>query len=736
MHCYQKQHFPEHEQRGTTSISLSSAETLIVKLNFQIHTEAVTGVVGRAELLASLFFLMAILAYSKAAKGGFPRRTNWLYLMTTLMAATAAMLCKEQGITVFAVCVVYEVCYMHKMTLGNLWASAINHRRHWLSHALQRVTILALGCIGLLLLRLRLMGATLPVFTRFDNPAAASSAPTKQLTFAYLASFNLWLLLAPCDLICDWTMNTVPLVTSGLDPRNLASLALVGGLAVFAKHVLSSSLHKASAVCSMALAMTVFPFIPASNLFFPVGFVVAERVLYLPSMGFCLLVALGWQRLQAHGGHRKAANFGLGALCMVFALRTIARNGDWQNELSIFTSGLKVTRSNAKLLNNVGHALESKADYGTALQYFQKAIQVQPDDIGGHINVGRIYNHMKRFKEAEEAYLRAKALLPKSRPGESYQARVAPNHLNVFLNLATLIAKNGSRLEEADLLYRQAISMRSDYTQAYINRGDILLRLNRTQEAKEVYEQALGFENDNPDLLYNMGVVLLSQGQHNEAMAYLNKALEYDPDHYQALLNSAILIQESGSSHLNHVARERLLRIVRKGKSNERVFFNLGMLAMDAKDQSGAEQWFRKAVEVKPDFRSALFNLALLLSESDRPLEAEPFLRQLLHYYPEHVKGLILLGDLYVNHRGDLRAAEKCYRLILRIEANNVQAQHNLCVIMVEAGDLANARECLERVADLAPNEAYISKHLRIVEEKLEQKLLQISTSSSVTPPD
>ena len=102
--------------------------------------------------------------------------------------------------------------------------------------------------------------------------------------------------------------------------------------------------------------------------------------------------------------------------------------------------------------------------------------------------------------------------------------------------------------------------MRSDYTEAYINRGDILLRLNRTEEAKEVYQKALGFENDNPDLLYNMGVVLLSQGQQNEAMAYLNKALEYDPDHYQALLNSAILIQESGSTHLNHIARERLLR--------------------------------------------------------------------------------------------------------------------------------------------------------------------------------
>lgn len=95
-------------------------------------------------------------------------------------------------------------------------------------------------------------------------------------------------------------------------------------------------------------------------------------------------------------------------------------------------------------------------------------------------------------------------MLPKAKPGESYQARIAPNHLNVLLNLANLIAKNQTRLEEADMLYRQAISMRSDYTQAYINRGDVLLKLNRTKEAQEVYERALFYDTDNPDIYYNV----------------------------------------------------------------------------------------------------------------------------------------------------------------------------------------------------------------------------------------
>lgn len=232
---------------------------------------------------------------------------------------------------------------------------------------------------------------------------------------------------------------------------------------------------------------------------------IAERVLYMPSMGFCLLVAYGWTILAEKQG-KKLACLAVIVLIAGHGTKTFLRNWDWESEYSIFMSGLRVNQRNAKLFNNVGHALESQGRYDEALRYFQTAVSVQEDDVGAHINVGRTYNHLKMFKEAEEAYLKAKSLLPKAKPGESYQARIAPNHLNVFLNLANLISKNSTRLEEADMLYRQAISMRADYTQAYINRGDILIKLNRTKEAQEVYERALLYDSNNPDIYYNVSM--------------------------------------------------------------------------------------------------------------------------------------------------------------------------------------------------------------------------------------
>src|SRR2546422_643789 len=105
---------------------------------------------------------------------------------------------------------------------------------------------------------------------------------------------NAWLLFFPCDLCCDWTMGTIPLIESFTDVRNVVTVLFYIGLAVLALNSLTSHDGITEQVLLISLAFIVFPFLPASNLFFPVGFVIAERILYVPSMGFCMLVGYGW----------------------------------------------------------------------------------------------------------------------------------------------------------------------------------------------------------------------------------------------------------------------------------------------------------------------------------------------------------------------------------------------------------------------------------------------------------
>ncbi|XP_050391330.1 protein O-mannosyl-transferase TMTC3 isoform X1 [Patella vulgata] len=690
-----------------------------------IHTEAVTGIVGRAESLSSIFLLAAFVTYIKST--GYRKPINWPLLFSTVSLVTIAMLCKEQGITVIGICCVYEVFVAQRSSgqeLLDIVKSLVKGKPQipdWLRTSISRAGFLVSGTLMLLFARIKVMGAQLPVFTKFDNPASVAPFPARQLTFNYLLPLNFWLLLFPSELCCDWTMGTIPLIESIFDYRNIFTVIFYSSMVLFAKYTLCGQNKRIRAVI-ISISFMVLPFIPASNLFFPVGFVVAERILYTPSMGFSMLVAIGFEIISSKKAYKGITWCLMLVLLTTHSIKTFYRTADWKSEYTIFQAALKVNDRNAKLFNNVGHALEKVPDYAQALTYFQKAVSVQPDDIGAHINVGRTYNNLNMSREAEQAYRKAIALFPPVISGKSYTARIAPNHLNVYLNLASLVSKDEKRLHEADELLRTAISMRSDYVQGYINRGDVLVKLGRIEEAIKVYEAALKHDPENADLYYNIGVVYLENKNIKMAHEYFTKALQQNPNHPQTLFNSAILLQETGDPNNRPEAYKRLRRLKEQTPTDSKVYFNLAMLDMDEHKFLDAEVNFKKAIEYDETFRSALFNLALMYNNDlNRPSDAIPYLEQLLKHHPDHIKAMILYGDINLNHRKDPVAAEKNFVSVLQIDPNHVQAMHNLCVVYVEKGDLFAAEKCLVRAHNLAPKEDYIFKHLQIVRSRINQ---------------
>lgn len=77
------------------------------------------------------------------------------------------------------------------------------------------------------------------------------------------------------------------------------------------------------------------------------------------------------------------------------------------------------------------------------------------------------------------------------------------------------------------------------------------------------------------------------------------------------------------------------------------------------------------------------------------------------------------MGDINMNSLNDINAAEQNFLKILDTEPRNVQANHNLCVVYVERGDLHRAEKCLSETLQLAPQEDYIKQHLGIVRNKI-----------------
>lgn len=360
-------------------IGLSPLLSFLASLLFAthpVHTEAVTGVVGRAELLSSIFYLLVLKLYGKSSKPS--GSISWPPLFFSVILVTMATLSKEQGITVVGVCCVYELLVIQKLSLihilkagKTLLSLKFKLLPGWFWTTLLRTSFLVFSSVLLLFLRIKVMGAQLPVFTKFDNPGSASNLTQRLLTHNFMLPLNAWLLLCPSWLCCDWTMGTIPILESPFEVRNWFTLAFYVVLISF---MVSFFRIKYPSCNFLFLSMCIFPFIPASNLFFPVGFVVAERILYIPSMGFCFLVASGFMELMRISSSRSknVLWFFVVFVVIMFMMKTHLRNNDWEDEHSIFMAGLRVNRRNAKLFNNVGHALENKKQLKEALRYINK----------------------------------------------------------------------------------------------------------------------------------------------------------------------------------------------------------------------------------------------------------------------------------------------------------------------------------------------------------------------------
>lgn len=98
----------------------------------------------------------------------------------------------------------------------------------------------------------------------------------------------------------------------------------------------------------ICVVFLVVPFLPATNALFYVGFVVAERVLYLPSVGYCFLVALGAHLISKRSSRRHVRLLFL-LLLVMFSGKTIRRNRDWHDEESLYRSGIPVNPPKGEL---------------------------------------------------------------------------------------------------------------------------------------------------------------------------------------------------------------------------------------------------------------------------------------------------------------------------------------------------------------------------------------------------
>ncbi|UXI14362.1 transmembrane and TPR repeat-containing protein 3-like [Sarcoptes scabiei] len=690
--------------------------SMLFTLFFAIHplkSEAVTSIVGRAEILSTGFILLALFFYSES---------NYLFFAGLTILAT---LSKEQGITTPCICILIELMKL------------FTQRTHPKNRMISKIFAISLFLISIVGLRFWFMGGTLPVFTKFDNPASFEETPIRQLTYNYLLPLNVQLVLYPRWLCADWTMNSIPLIRSFDDCRNIWTLVFYLTLLILmirSVFLLLSS-NQASEIDSfqkrtnlmLALILIIIPFLPASNLLFPVGFVLAERVLYTPSIGYALLLALGW--LNIHQNFKSKSIFILLNLSTIITLialgmRTHQRNFDWQNDLTLFTSGLKLNPNNAKLYNNVGHYYERQQQNEKAIEYFRLAALKDPEDLGSELNIARSLIRLNRLNEAEELLWSIKPRVRSS----LIKNRLIPHYLNIWINLAHLISLNNSRLHESENLYLEVLSIKNDFIDAYINLGELYIRKAFYEKALETYRKALERskfvdELKTADLYYNIAVAESLKMEHQNEIQHRKqqksksiqiscsqtlvniaenfvKAIEMNPEHREAMINMAILLQKPEFPSVNQSwYRNFVVNAMKKfSLSNELESFQFN-IAITLLDLGGplnrleAIDHLKRAIELRPDYRSALYNLALLKYDFKDYESSLHYLEQTLRFHSNYSKAILLQADI-LSRLNRLDDAEQAYNKVLEIDHQNYEAIHNLCLIKEKTKRLPRNQKC------------------------------------------
>ena len=509
-----------------------------------VHCEAVAGVAGRADVLACLLYLTCLTVHL--------HNRGWS-LATPLLAA-AAMLAKEQGVTVLAACAVMDLL------------SAAHRPPHQPQQKPWRgILYLTLSTIILLSLRSIALGGQLPSFSRSDNPAAHSASPlTRALTFLQLPPLNWLLLSCPTTLSYDWSMDAVPLVTTITDPRNILSAIFYSCLAYsiyqFCWPLVGHVLHKKFPLMMkprhpdpalvISLLLIILPFLPATNLFFYVGFVLAERVLYLPSLGYCLLLAVSLSRAAAH--YPRAVKCSTAILLMLLSLRTLARNRDWTDEQSLFLSGVRTIP--AKSWSNLGSVMNARGQSDTAELALKQALQLRPNMADSHYNLGVLLQGQGRLAEAATAYTAA----------IHYRPQLGLAYLNLGLvytelgnrSEAVAVLRSCSNLEDSGLKdprgnARARISARLQLGRLLLQGREVAAALTVLEAAMEESQREGGQQLE--AILNSMGDCHQDRGSVEEAEYWYSRSLAINPGHLPAHLTLAKMLAKNVSIRLTSV---------------------------------------------------------------------------------------------------------------------------------------------------------------------------------------
>ena len=532
-------------------VGCGGGQSAIAAAFFAVHpmgTEAVAWISGRKDLLCLAFQLLSLLALLDCVREGQLKRRVVAFGIVSNFFLVAALLSKQVAVmTPF-------------LAVPILWLSQRNSRPlvKKRATALLAVQIAVVGIVGFLQLRgldaFQSAGAS-----TFRDPGA--EAYERTWLSALLTGSFVWgqvhrLLLLPWDPTLDRVI--VPVMELA-DLRWLWGVVWTLGALGFARWCRSRSILPVAGYAWIALA-----WIPTSGLS-PIAYLLADRYLYVPLVGFGLIVAGLWDTLmQRLPSQRVRVGF---ALAFWFALVLMTswsamRCFVWRNDITLMERTIQQVGATPRLLYGLGTAYDRAGEPQWAMSVWEECLELDPDYHEARLNLAVAHKHAGDIDGAEAIY----------RECLKRNASYGTAHYN----LAVLLEQRG-RVPEALEHFRAA-------AQTVQGKADTDFR--RAKAFVQVARLRLGEPDRSPKALA-------------EAARCLSEALRMSPRSAEAWDYEGRRWILSGDPERARQAWERSFAL---DDGRAEVALNLGIAALQRGDRAAAERYFQRAASLNPEY--------------------------------------------------------------------------------------------------------------------------------------
>ena len=491
-----------------------------------IHTEVVANIKGRDEIVALLGSLAALYFALRA----YYEKSNMLTVLSAFIFFLALM-AKENAVTFCAIVPLVFFIFTKAKREEILTTSAI---------------FIGVAAI-FIVIRTSVIGGDFGgectelmncPYLKFENGQYIEySFGEKFATIFYTLGQYVKLLFYPHPLTHDYYPYHVERMTFG-DWRVLVSLLMYIGLGIYA---LLGILKKD--VVAFGVAFYIITLSIVSNIVFPVGTNMAERFVFMPSVGFSLVIAvLGyrlWKYLGKGNKSRSASHLSTilgiaGVIVILFSAKTIMRNPAFESNYTLFTTDVKVSKNSAKLRNSVGgetiekarelkeNSPEQIAMLNEAVGHLNEAIRIHPTYKNAYLLLGNAHQYLNKFEVAVQYYNQALTLDPgypdaennltlAYRNGGKYFGEVERNNNKALQYLTLAYQRNPDDIETLRLL------------------GIVYGIQQNGAKAVEFLEKALQLQPDNPSIMFNLGIAYRNFGNPERGQQLIQEAQKLDP---------------------------------------------------------------------------------------------------------------------------------------------------------------------------------------------------------------